>query len=59
MDDPDRVGAAMERIAGAMEGLLFWVKAVVLAGLAYVILIMLIAVVTGVGGLLSGGSLNF
>ena len=59
MDDLDRVGAAVERIAGAMEGLLFWVKVVVLAGLAYLILIILIAVLAGVGGLLSGGSLNF
>lgn len=59
MEDLERVGAAVERIAGAMEGLLFWVKVVVLAGLAYVVLIMLIGVVAMARASLSGGTVHF
>ena len=58
MDDLDRLGAAMERIAGAMEKLLFWVKFVVLAGLAYVVLIVLFAAVAGLFQHLRGGPMG-
>ncbi|MCY3927839.1 MAG: hypothetical protein OXG81_06170 [Acidobacteria bacterium] len=59
MDDLDRLGAALERIAEAMEKLLFWVKVVVLAGLAYVVLIVLFIGIVGLFQNLRGGPMGF
>lgn len=59
MDDLDRLGAALERIAEAMEKLLFWVKVVVLAGLAYVVLIVLFVGLAGLLQHLRGGPMGF
>ena len=59
MDDLDRLGAAMERIAGALEKLLFWVKVVVLAGLGYVVLILLFAGIVGLFQNFRGGPMGF
>ncbi len=40
----ERIGAALERIGGVMERLGFWVKVVVITGLAYVALTLLDAI---------------
>ena len=49
----------MERIAVAMETFSFWVKIVVMACLAYLVLTMPFAAVVIVGSTLSGGTVSF
>ena len=59
MGDLERIGVALERIAGAMETLSFWVKVVVFAGLGYVALALLLAGIAMVTMPLTGGSIGF
>lgn len=52
----ERIGAALERIAGVMETLGFWVKVVVITGLAYVALTVLSAAFLEIFGPIGGGA---
>lgn len=50
----ERIGAALERIAGVMERLGFWVKVGVITGRAYVALTLLFGTFLAIFGPISG-----